>query len=80
MSAGQASTLPLHPRIKCTHSAVPENGSVPSKTDGTPALCRRSPECGVGRAQGRSPVTEVTVLGRRRGGGAWDTSVLKPRR
>lgn len=37
-------------------------------------------QSGVGRAQGRSPVTEVTVLGRRRGGGAWDTSVLKPRR
>lgn len=37
-------------------------------------------QSGVGRAQGRSPVTEVTVLGRRRGGGAWDTSVSKPRR
>lgn len=45
---------PLHPRIKCTHSAVPENGSVPSKTDGTPALCRRSPEWS-GKGTGAEP-------------------------
>lgn len=30
LSAGQGSVLPLRPRIKCTHSAVPEHGSLPN--------------------------------------------------
>jgi len=29
LSASQGHILPLHPRIKCTHPAVPESGSLP---------------------------------------------------